>query len=160
MSSPNEISDLVSQITADVRTIVADEIALVKAEIRPAVRRVGVGSGFFGVAAYFVIMAGTVLWFVFAAGFSWLYVTTTSISGYGAVFFGTLTAVVFLLVVAVSFALFGRNSFRGIRGPQAAPDALGKAVSAVQAGLEEGSARVARELAQPAGPSGEPGHSE
>jgi len=147
MPRPTEISDLLNLISKDVRSIVSDEIALVKAEIKPAVRRVGVGSGLFGGAAYFVISATIVLWFTIAAGFSWLYAGTTNLSAWACVFFGTLTAVFLLLVVAVVFVVLGGKSFSKIKGPEKAPESFGKTMTAVMTGIEEGSDRVAAELA-------------
>lgn len=149
MSSPTEISDLLNLITKDLRTIVSDEIALVKAEIKPAVRRVGVGSGLFGGAAYFVVSATIILWFTIAAGFSWLYAGTTGLSPWACVFFGTLTSVFLLLVVAGVFVLLGGRSFSKIKGRERAPESFGKTMTAIMTGIEDGNSRVAAELHRP-----------
>jgi len=144
---PNEIPDLLSRITDDVRAIVADEIALAKAELKPAVRRIGVGSGMMGAAAYVAVSATIVLWFTLAAGFSWLYAATTGVSPLGALFFGTLTVVVLLLIVAGLLVWAGKTSFSGVHGPQKTPETITGALDAVWTGLAEGQDRVAAELA-------------
>jgi len=146
MSSPTEISDLMNHITDDVRAIISDEIALVKAELKPTLRRVGRGSGMFGLAAYFIITAVIVMWFLVAAGFSWLYASVTSMSGWACAFFGILTAFFLLLVAAVVLAILGAKSFSKIHGPTKAPDALHETVTAVFSAIGEGGERVAAEI--------------
>jgi len=146
MSSPSEISDLMNRITDDVRTIISGEIALVKAELKPAVRRVGVGAGMFGLAAYFIICAVIVIWFLVAAGFAWLFASVTPLSGWASAFFGILIAFVLLLVAAVVAALTGGKSFSKIKGPEKAPEALHETITSVITAIGEGNERVAAEL--------------
>ena len=146
MASPTEISELLNNITGDLRTIIADEIALVRAEIKPTVRRIGVGSGMFAGAAYFAISALTVLWFTIAAGFAWLYASVTSLSPWASVFFGTLAAVFVMLIVAVVFIVLGGKSFSKIKAPEKAPESLGKSITAFATGLENGGRRITAEL--------------
>jgi len=148
MARPTEISDLVNLITKDVRSIISDEIALLKAELKPSVRRVGVGSGLFGGAVYFVISATIILWFTIAAGFAWLYASTTSMSGWACVFFGTLTGFFLMLIVAGIFVLLGAKSFSKIKGPELAPESFGKTMTAIMTGIEDGSDKVADELSR------------
>ena len=146
MASPTEISDLVNQITRDVRTIISDEIALVKAEIRPSIRHAGVGSGLFGAAAYFIISATIVLWFAIAAGFAWLFAAVTPLSPWACVFLGTIAAVLLILIVAGVFFLLGGKNFAKIHGPEKAPESIGKTISAIATGIEDGSNRVSAEI--------------
>ncbi|MDR0489525.1 MAG: phage holin family protein [Propionibacteriaceae bacterium] len=146
MASPTEISDLLNSITRDIRTIISDEIALVKAEIKPAVRHVGVGSGMFGAAAYFAISATIILWFVFAAGFAWLYASVTSLSAWGAAFWGMFTAMFLVLIIAGVFVVIGLKNFKQVRGPEKAPESIGKTFSAFASGLEDGGNRVKAEV--------------
>jgi hypothetical protein len=140
----NEITNLVNQITTDVRSIVADEIALAKAEIQPAFRRVGVGGGLIGAAGYVAVSATIVMWFMVAAGFAWIY-STIGLSSWGCVFFGTLTAVVLLLIVAIILALAGKASLTQINDllpPPRTPATIDAAISAVRTGIAVGQARV------------------
>ncbi|MCL2735195.1 MAG: phage holin family protein [Propionibacteriaceae bacterium] len=146
MPRPTDVADLVTTITQDMRAIISDEIALVKAELKPSVRRVGVGSGLFGAAGYFVVSATIVLWFTFAAGFAWLYAGTTRLSPWACVFLGTLTAVVLLLVIAGAFVFFGSKSFSKVHGPEKAPESFAKTFSAIMTGIEDGNDRVADEI--------------
>ena len=148
MSNSDQISELIDHITEDVRTIVAGEIALVKAEIKPVVRRFGFGAGLVGAAGYFVISATIILWFTIAAGFTWLFAGTTKLSPWACVFFGTLTAVVFLLAVAALIAIIGGRSMKNIRGPELAGSSIAQSLGAVRTGFEEGSKRVETELNQ------------
>jgi len=145
MPSPVPLSDLVGQIADDVRAIVHDEIALAKAEIKPAVKRVGIGAGYMGAAGYVLVSATIVFWFVLAAGFAWLY-SLTPLGGWGAAFFGMLTAVIVLLVVAVVLFLAGKKSFGRVKGPELASAGIGETMAAIGDGVSRGSQRVAEEL--------------
>ncbi|MDR2974553.1 MAG: phage holin family protein [Propionibacteriaceae bacterium] len=145
-SKTTQISDLLGQISSDVRSIVADEIALVKAELKPTMRHIGVGSGLFGVAAYFVIAAAFLFWFVLAAGFAWIY-SATGLSLLGCVFFGVLTALVVLLIIAAVFALLGKGSFSKAHAPKRTPATVDQAFDALHHGIADGARRVEDELA-------------
>ena len=149
MSSPNQIADLVTSISDDVRAILADEIALAKAEIKPVARRVGVGSGLFGAAGYFAVSATIMLWMTMAAGFGWLYTNLADLSPWPAAFFGALTAALLLLIVAAVLALVGKHFFSKVETPQKTPQSVSQAVVAVKTGLQSGKERVAAEIKSP-----------
>ncbi|MCL2470700.1 MAG: phage holin family protein [Propionibacteriaceae bacterium] len=149
MSSPSEVSDLVNSIVADVRVIISDEIALAKAEIKPSIKRAGIGSGLFGAAGYFAISATIVLWFTIAAGFAWLYASTTRLSPWACVFWGTLMAVFLLLVAAAVFVFLGGKSFSRIKAPEKTPESVGKTIAAVLSGVDDGNERVREEVSSP-----------
>lgn len=140
------VSALVSQIGDDVKLIVADEIELAKSELKPAAKRVGIGSGLFFGALWFVISATIVVWFVLAAGFAWAY-GQTKLSVFGAIFFGTLTAFVVILIIAGVFVVFGWKSFKGIKGFKRTSATSSQALAAVNTGLADGSAQATAELA-------------
>ena len=144
--TPTEISALLTQITADVKLVVADEIALAKAELKPAVKRVGIGSGLFGGAAWFGISATIIFWFVMAAGFTWLLGALTPLSPYAAVFFGMLITFVLLFVIAGVFVLFGAKSFKGIKGPEKTTEAANQALATITSGVTTGAQSVTDEL--------------
>lgn len=139
------VSGLVAQISDDVKLIVAGEIELAKAELKPAAKRVGIGSGLFFGALWFVVSATVVVWFVLAAGFAWAY-GQTSLSVYGAIFFGMLTAFVVALIIAGVLAIFGLKSFKGIKGLRQTSATSAQAMAAVSTGLADGSAQARAEL--------------
>jgi hypothetical protein len=143
MPDSPEISDLVGRVSADLKAIVADEIALAKAEIKPAVKAVGLGGGLLAGAGYFAVSATIVAWLTMAAGFAWLYAATTPLSPWACVFLGTLTAVVALLVIAGLLALAAKRSFARAHGPTKAPQGLSQAMQAISDGVRSGNQRVA-----------------
>lgn len=60
MTEPKDqqsIAALISAIVDDIRTLISDQIALVKAELRASVRSATAGAGFFGAAILFVVIA-------------------------------------------------------------------------------------------------------
>ena len=147
----NQIPEIVSNITDDVRSIVADEIALLKAEIKPAVRHIGLGGGLIGAAGYFVVSATIIFWFTMAAGFGWLYATTTGLSGWACGFFGALSAMIVLLIGAVVLAWSGKVSLSAVKAPEKAPATITAALAAVRTGIADGQTKVAAELRSPKG---------
>jgi membrane protein implicated in regulation of membrane protease activity len=102
------------------------------------------GSGLFAGAGYFAFSATLILWFIFAAGFAWLYEATTGLSTWGCGFFGVLTAFVLVLIIAVILALLGRNSFRKVHGPSKTPVTIEQAIDSIESGIRQGSAAVKR----------------
>jgi len=149
----NEISDLVMGIADDVRSIVADEVALLRAEVKPAVRRIGVGSGLVGAAGLFLGSVVTVSVFLMVAGFGWLYATTTSLSGWACGFFGALTAIGLLLIVAVALAFLAKGSFSRATLPSRIGDTIIAAIESITGGLSHGQDRVANEIAAGTSPA-------
>ena len=149
MSSPSQIADLVTSISDDVRSMLADEIALAKAEIKPVARRVGVGSGLFGAAGYFALSATIMLWLAMAAGFGWLYTSVADLGPWPAACFGALSAAGVLLILAAILALIGKHYFSKVEAPQKTPQSVTQAVDAVKSGLQSGKDRVAAEIQAP-----------
>ncbi|MDR0960636.1 MAG: phage holin family protein [Propionibacteriaceae bacterium] len=146
MANPSEIGDLITNITDDVKMIIADEIALAKAELKPTVTKAGVGSGMFAVALYFIISVSTLLWIFGSIGFSWLYASVTSWSGWACGFVGTATMIVLLLILAAIVAIIGKNFFQKITGPEKTPETVHQAISALKTGVAQGKDRVAAEV--------------
>ena len=114
-TSPGSVGDrslgeLISEVTADLSTLMRQELELAKAEVQQSAARAGKGAGMLGgaaVAVYFVLLfASIALWWAIGAG-----------TGLG--------------WSAAVLATLGRNSLRSVRGlPKTAdtvkkiPDAL------------------------------------
>lgn len=146
---PNQIPDLVAKITDDVRSIIADEIALVRAEIKPAVRHLGIGGGLIGAASLFAVAVTIIFVFIVVIGFGWLYATTTSLSGWACSFFAALTAIGLLLIVAVVLVLFAKGSLSKVKPPSKVGPTVGAAFTAIKTGFADGQNRVLEEIGTP-----------
>ena len=125
-TSPGSVGDrslgeLISEVTADLSTLMRQELELAKAEVQQSASRAGKGAGMLGgagVAGYFVLLFLSVaLWWAIgsATGLGWSAVIVAVIWG----------------VVGAVLAVAGRKSLRSVRGlPKTAdtvkkiPDAL------------------------------------
>ena len=115
------LGELISGVTADLSTLMRQELELAKAEVRQSATRAGKGAGMLGgaaVAGYFVLLfASIALWWAIGAatGLGWAAV---------------IVAVIWAIIGWV-LATVGRNSLKAVRGiPRTAdtvkkiPDAL------------------------------------
>ncbi len=115
------LGDLISEVTADLSTLMRQELELAKAELQQSATRAGKGAGMLGgaaVAGYFVLLfASIALWWAIGAatGLGWSAVIVAVIWG----------------ITAAVLAAAGRKSLRSVRGlPKTAdtvkkiPDAL------------------------------------
>ncbi|MDR1449900.1 MAG: phage holin family protein [Propionibacteriaceae bacterium] len=136
------VADLTAQITADVRSLIAGELALAKAELEPAFKRAAAGGGLSAAAIICGASAALVAWFCAAAGFAWLFASTTVWSPWACVFSGFATALILALVAAALTAALAYGRFKGLRGIQRTPEAAKQAIAAVHDGIASGKALV------------------
>ena len=115
------LGELISEVTADLSTLMRQELELAKAELQQSASRAGKGAGMLGgaaVAGYFVLLFVSIaLW--------WAIGSATGL-GWSAV----IVAVIWAIIAAV-LSTVGRNSLKSVRGiPKTAdtvkkiPDAL------------------------------------
>ena len=125
-TSPGSVGDrslgeLISEVTADLSTLMRQELELAKPELQQSASRAGKGAGMLGgagVAGYFVLLFLSVaLW--------WAIGSATGL-GWSAV----IVAVIWGIIAAILYTM-GRNSLKSVRGiPKTAdtvkkiPDAL------------------------------------
>ncbi|MDR0417345.1 MAG: phage holin family protein [Propionibacteriaceae bacterium] len=157
MSDQPHVAELLDQITADVRGLVADEIALAKAELRPTVHRVAAGSGLGAAAACCAATAILLAWFAAAAGLAWLYASVTAWSAWACAFAGLASAFILALGVAALTALLAYGRFKGVQAPQLTPVSAQQAIESVKSGFTQGRALIQQETsAVPAVGPGQP----
>jgi hypothetical protein len=125
-SSPRSLGELISEITADLSTLVRQEVALAKAEATQSAKRAGKGAGMFGgagFAGYFVLLFGSIaLWWAIGDGV-----------GHG---WSALIVAVLWAVAGTILAVVGKKEFAQIRGLDRTTETLGKIPNAVK-GHEE-----------------------
>jgi Putative Actinobacterial Holin-X, holin superfamily III len=115
------LGDLISEVTADLSTLMRQELELAKAELQQSASRAGKGAGLLGgagVAGYFVLLFLSIaLWWALgsATGLGW----------------SALIVAVLWGIIGVVLYVVGRNSLKAVRGiPKTAdtvkkiPDAL------------------------------------
>jgi hypothetical protein len=125
-SSSKSLGDLLSGITADVSTLMRQEVALAKAEATQSATRAGKGAGMFagaGVAGHFVLLFLSIaLWWALgnAIGRSW----------------SALVVAVLWAIVAGVLALMGKKEMKSVRGLDRTADSVKKIPPALK-GHEE-----------------------
>src|SRR6476469_9347713 len=100
------LGDLISEVTADLSTLMRQELELAKAELQQSASRAGKGAGMLGgaaVAGYFVLLfASVALW--------WAIGSATGL-GWSAV----ILAIIWAVIGAILYVA-GRNSLKSVRG--------------------------------------------
>ncbi|MDR1386289.1 MAG: phage holin family protein [Propionibacteriaceae bacterium] len=138
MPKRTDIAELVSRITTDLRGIVSDEIALAKAEIKPALTRLLTGGALFIGAVVLALGAGALTWLGVAAAFAWLLAAQTSLSVWACVLLGLVCAIVLFLLLAVMLVALGYSRIKSARAPELTPASVRQSIAAVQQGVERG----------------------
>lgn len=134
------LTDVIRDITDDVRTIVRGEIELAKAEMTPQLKRAGVGAGMFGTAGYLAIQATTLIFVAIGLALGALY--DTFMPPVWAFTLGFITLAIVLLIIAAVLVLIGRNKVQ-ISGPTATVDSAQRSLDAVLTGVDRANANVA-----------------
>jgi hypothetical protein len=131
------LGDFVSQIANHGPTMVSRIGELAGAEIKPAVKHAGIGSGLMGAAATVVYGVLKFVGVAIAVLFAYLYGRLTGVSVLMALFLGFITAAVLWFVLALVLGLKGKGQFGKIHGPQltgeeikATTETIGQAISA------------------------------
>lgn len=143
MADTRQLGDIVATIKNDGQSLIKDNIALAKAEIKPAAIHAGVGGGMFGGAGYFAINAVTLLFFCgsFALGllaqhlWSWGLLLSLVV-GFGA-------AGVILLILAGILALVGKGQISKVQAPKATIEEAKQSVASLKDAFQHGKSNVA-----------------
>jgi hypothetical protein len=95
------IGRLVADASRDISTLLRDEIALAKSEIKVSIKNGGIGAGLFAAAAFLLLLAVIML--------------SVAIAYFIELIFGLHLAWCFLIVFAVYVAVAGLLAFIGVR---------------------------------------------
>lgn len=109
--SDKSLGELVAAATADLSSLLRQEVGLAKVEIKREVKQAGKTAGGFGAAAVMGALGGLFLSIALAYGFSSLY-------GGDHVGLGFLTVGGIYLVIAGAAALFGRSNLKKVGPPE------------------------------------------
>lgn len=131
-----DIGATMSEITADIRTIVRGEIELAKTEFIPGAKKAGLGAGLFAVAAVMGLIAVNVLFL--CLGFAYTALLWNPSNPVGAFALGFLLAVLTYLLIAGIFAVVGVMHVKKLRKPEAAIEQASKTVDAVTNAKDSG----------------------
>ncbi|AZZ38663.1 phage holin family protein [Acidipropionibacterium jensenii] len=138
MADMSQLGDIIATLKSDGQSLVKDNIALAKAEIKPAAIHAGVGGGLFGGAGYLAINAATL--FFLAGGFAlslwaehlWDWSLLLSL----VVGFGVLGVI--LLVLAGILALVGKWQVGKVEAPKATVAEAKQTVLSLKSSFQHG----------------------
>jgi uncharacterized membrane protein YqjE len=126
-SSSKSLGELLSGITADLSTLMRQEVELAKAELSQSAKRAGKGAGMFGgavFAAYMMILFLSIsLWWALgnAIGHGWS---------------ALIVAVLWLIVGAVLYSI-GRKELAAVRGLDRTAETVAKIPNAIKGNEQE-----------------------
>lgn len=142
MADQVDIKQIVDRIKKDGVSLATDNIALVKAEIKPAAKNAGIGGGMFGAAGYLAINAATLMFIAgsLALGLIFFHAASMSVLASGAL--GFVTLAVLLLLLAGLLALIGRGRIKQIKKPEFAIAEAKASVESLKSSVQAGIAQV------------------
>jgi uncharacterized membrane protein YqjE len=126
---PASVGELLSDISTDISTLMRQEVALAKAELRQSAQDAGKGAGMLGGAAVFANLA-----LLFLAVACWWGLGDSIGRGWAA-----LVVMAVLAAIAGALAVMGRKQVQTVRGMPATTDTVKKIPGAVKGA--EGSGR-------------------
>ncbi len=118
MANPDTAATI-RQVRASLTEFVSKETELAKAEIVPAAKQAGIGSGMFAGAGAFAFHALWMIIIAIALAIAWLLDSLTVIGPWGAGTIAFITTAVFSLLVAFILAKLGQSRFRKVSKPEA-----------------------------------------
>lgn len=142
MAEKTDIADVIKSIQADVTTIVHGELELAKAELLPQAKRAGIGAGMFGAVGYLGLSAMAVMFSTI--GFAWAigYQAWFGLEILPALFWGFLTDMVTILLLAGLLAAIGKAQLK-FSEPKATIAQAEASMAAVAGAVERGKDEVA-----------------
>ncbi|RRD49188.1 phage holin family protein [Arachnia propionica] len=114
MAQPNAFQLLRDSLTE----FVSRESELAKAEILPAAKHAGIGSGLVGGAVAFLLHAIWMLVITIGFGVGWIF-NALGVSFMGSLTLGFLVSLILAVLFAVILALLARRRFRKVKAPTA-----------------------------------------
>ncbi len=117
---PIEQSHPLVDVKDAVSDFVARESELAAAELKPAAKAAGVGTGLFAGAAAFALHAIWMLVILIALAVGLLLYAVTPIGPWGSFTLGFLASIIVSVIAAVVLAVLGRRKFRQVKKPEAA----------------------------------------
>ena len=125
--SARSVGELLGEITADVSTLMRQEVALAKAEITQSAKRAGKGAGMLGGAGF----AGYMVLLFLSIALWWGLGNSTG-HGWSAV----IVAVIWAVIGLVLF-LIGRSQLAAVRGLDRTTDTVSKIPNAIKGNEQE-----------------------
>ncbi len=138
MADTSQVGEIFATLKSDGQSLVKDNIALAKAEIKPAAIHAGVGGGLFGGAGYFAINAATLLFLSASFALSlwaqhlWNWNLLLSLL----VGFGVMG--VLLLILAGVLALVGKSQIGKVQPPRATIAEAKQTVASLKSSFQHG----------------------
>lgn len=143
MAETRQLGDIVATLKNDGQSLIKDNIALAKAEIKPAAVHAGVGGGMFGGAGYFAINAVTLFFLCGSFALSLLAqhlwgwsLLLSLVVGFGA-------AGVILLLLAAILALVGKGQISKVEPPRATIEEAKQSIASLRGAFQHGRSNVA-----------------
>ncbi|MGJ6979793.1 phage holin family protein [Aestuariimicrobium soli] len=138
MTDRLQVGDVINNLKTDVPQMLNDNVALAKAELQPAAKHAGVGSGMFGTAGYFAMNALSLLFLSGAFALSLLFNAVVGLGVLLSLIIGFAAMAIICLLIAGLLALVGKKQFEQIKKPEATIAEFQSTVQALGAAVKQG----------------------
>ena len=142
MTDRLQVGDVINNLKTDVPQMLNDNVALAKAELQPAAKHAGAGSGMFGTAGYFAMNALSLLFLTGAFALSLLFNAAVGLGILLSLIIGFAIMAVICLLVAGLLALGGLKQFKQVKKPEATIAEFQATVQTIGAAVKQGQQAV------------------
>lgn len=143
-----DADEFLKRLKQDAPKMLKDNVELAKAEMIPAAKAAGIGSGMFGGAGFFALRGLALLFYaaVFAVAMMFNQLVGKSVLTSLALAFVIVGVVV--LLIALVLALVGKGQFKKVKAPQATIDEFKSTLAAFSSGVAKGRDEVTANLVE------------
>ena len=138
MTDRLQVGDVINNLKTDVPQMLNDNVALAKAELQPAAKHAGVGSGLFGTAGYFAMNALSLLILTGAFALTLLFNAVVGLGVILSLIIGFGLMAIICLAIAGVLALLGTKQFKQVKKPEATIAEFQSTVHALGAAVKQG----------------------
>ena len=137
MAEKRPVSEIMATLKTDGPALIKENVALAKAEIKPAVKHAGIGGGMFAGAGYFAVIGANMMWLcgAFALTLAWHAAVSSILLALVLVF---ASAAVALFLIAGVVALIGKAQVSKVQPPRQSVEEAKRTVGTLKSAVSRG----------------------
>ncbi|MEA5655288.1 phage holin family protein [Cutibacterium granulosum] len=137
MAEKRPVSEIMATLKTDGPALVKENVALAKAEIKPAVKHAGIGGGMFAGAGYFAVIGANMMWLcgAFALTLAWHAAVSSILL---ALVLGFASTAVALFLIAGVAALVGKVQVSKVQPPRQSVEEAKRTVGTLKSAVSRG----------------------
>lgn len=148
VNSRPDANEFLTRLKQDAPQMLKDNVELAKAEMIPAAKAAGIGSGMFGGAGFFALRGLALLFYAAVFAVAMMFNQLVGKSALTSLALAFLIVGIVVLLIAVVLALIGKGQFKKVKAPQATVDEFKANLAALSAGVAKGRDEVTANLVE------------